>query len=107
MQILYFEVHSFTDEVFHGNPAGVCPLEEWLDDELMQKIAAENGISETAFFVAAEGYYELRWFTPTTEVDLCGHATLATAYVLFDELGYEGEAIRFETKIGTLHLARL
>ena len=107
MQILYFEVHSFTDEVFHGNPAGVCPLERWLDDELMQKIAAENGISETAFFVPAEGHYELRWFTPTTEVDLCGHATLATAFVLFDELGYQGEAIRFETKSGTLHVARL
>jgi len=107
MQILYFEVHSFTDEVFHGNPAGVCPLEEWLDDEMMLKIAAENGLSETAFFVAREGFYELRWFTPTTEVDLCGHATLATAFVLFEHLGYDAEAIRFETKSGALQVGRL
>lgn len=107
MQILYFEVHSFTDEVFHGNPAGVCPLEEWLDDDLMQKIAAENMVSETAFFVPKEDAYELRWFTPKIEVDLCGHATLAAAFVLFEHLGYEGESIRFDTKSGRLHVGRL
>ncbi len=100
--VLYFEVHSFTDEVFHGNPAGVCPLDEWLDDEMMQKIAKENGLSETAFFVPGDGEFDLRWFTPSMEVDLCGHATLATAYVLFEHLGFEGESIQFNTQSGTL-----
>ena len=100
--ILFFEVHSFTQKIFHGNPAGVCPLDRWIDDDSMQRIAAENNLSETAFFVPKEDHYELRWFTPTVEVDLCGHATLATAYVLFDHLGYEGDAIIFQTKSGEL-----
>jgi PhzF family phenazine biosynthesis protein len=100
--ILYFVVHSFTDTVFRGNPAGVCPLEEWLDDELMQRIAAENRLSETAFFVRKEDYFELRWFTPTIEVDLCGHATLASAYVLFDHLGHEKDVAKFHTQSGEL-----
>jgi predicted PhzF superfamily epimerase YddE/YHI9 len=100
--ILYFEVHSFTQKIFHGNPAGVCPLDQWIDDDSMQRIAAENNLSETAFFVPKENRYELRWFTPTVEVDLCGHATLASAYVLFQHLGYEGEAVVFETKSGGL-----
>jgi predicted PhzF superfamily epimerase YddE/YHI9 len=100
--IPYFEVHSFTDRIFHGNPAGVCLLETWLDDDLMLGIAAENNLSETAFIVPNEDHYELRWFTPSVEVDLCGHATLATAYVLFEHLGYEGDAIAFETKSGEL-----
>jgi predicted PhzF superfamily epimerase YddE/YHI9 len=100
--VLYFEVHSFTDRIFHGNPAGVCPLDKWIDDALMQRIAAENNLSETAFFVPKEDHYELRWFTPTVEVDLCGHATLATVYVLFDHLGYEGDAVVFQTQSGEL-----
>jgi PhzF family phenazine biosynthesis protein len=100
--ILYFEVDSFTNKIFHGNPAGVCPLDSWIDDDLMQRIAAENNLSETAFFVPKEEFYELRWFTPTVEVDLCGHATLATAYVLFDHLGYEGDAVVFQTQSGEL-----
>ncbi len=100
--ISYYVVHSFTDTVFHGNPAGVCPLEEWLDDELMQRIAAENKLSETAFFVRREDHFELRWFTPTIEVDLCGHATLASAYVVFDHLGHEGEIVTFHTQSGVL-----
>jgi len=100
--ILFFEVHSFTQKLFHGNPAGVCPLDRWIDDDSMQRIAAENNLSETAFFVPKEDHYELRWFTPTVEVDLCGHATLATSYVLFDHLGYEGDAIVFQTKSGEL-----
>ena len=99
---LYFEVHSFTDKIFHGNPAGVCPLEEWYDDSLMQRIAAENNLSETAFFVRTNDSYDLRWFTPKTEVDLCGHATLASAYVLFDHLGHEGDEIIFHTQSGDL-----
>ena len=100
--ILFFEVHSFTQKIFHGNPAGVCPLDHWIDEKSMQRIAAENNLSETAFFVPKENHYEIRWFTPTVEVDLCGHATLATAYVLFDHLGYEGDAIVFESKSGEL-----
>ena len=100
--IPYFEVHSFTETIFHGNPAGVCLLEAWIDDDLMQRIAAENNLSETAFFVPKEDHYELRWFTPTVEVDLCGHATLATAHVVFDHLGYEGDAIVFQTQSGEL-----
>lgn len=100
--ILYFEVHSFTDKMFHGNPAGVCPLDAWIEDDLMQRIAAENNLSETAFFVPGETGYELRWFTPAAEVDLCGHATLASAFVLFEHLGYEGEVIQFVTQSGEL-----
>lgn len=100
--ILFFEVHSFTQNIFHGNPAGVCPLDRWIDDDSMQRIASENNLSETAFFVPNEDHYELRWFTPTVEVDLCGHATLATAYVLFDHLGQEGDTIVFHTRSGEL-----
>jgi PhzF family phenazine biosynthesis protein len=100
--ILYFVVHSFTDRVFAGNPAGVCPLEEWIDDASMQEIAAENRLSETAFFVRAGDSYRLRWFTPKSEVDLCGHATLASAFVLFDHLGHEGDTITFNTLSGEL-----
>ena len=100
--IPFFEVHSFTKNIFHGNPAGVCPLDRWIDDASMQRIASENSLSETAFFVPKEDHYELRWFTPTVEVDLCGHATLATAYVLFDHLGQEGDTIVFHTQSGEL-----
>ena len=100
--ILFFEVHSFTKNIFHGNPAGICPLDRWIDDDSMQRIASENNLSETAFFVPKEDHYELRWFTPTVEVDLCGHATLATAYVLFDHLGQEGDTIVFHTRSGEL-----
>ncbi len=87
MKISIFQVDAFTNELMRGNPAAVCPLSEWLSDELMQKIAAENNLSETAFFVKKDDRYELRWFTPTFEIDLCGHATLATAFVLFELLG--------------------
>jgi PhzF family phenazine biosynthesis protein len=100
--IPYFEVHSFTDSIFRGNPAGVCLLEMWLDDDLMAAIAAENNLSETAFVVPRGNRYELRWFTPSVEVDLCGHATLATAYVLYEHLVYEDTAIVFDTKSGEL-----
>jgi PhzF family phenazine biosynthesis protein len=104
--ILYFEVLSFTDKLFHGNPAGVCPLDEWLDDDTMQEIAAENNLSETAFFIPQDDRYELRWFTPKIEVDLCGHATLASAYVLFEHFDYQGEGIIFSTRSGDLAVAR-
>lgn len=100
MKTPYFEVDAFTSKPFHGNPAGVCPLEKWLDDATMQNIAAENNLSETAFFVARGDDYELRWFTPTVEIDLCGHATLASAFILFSELGFRGDVVRFHSKSG-------
>lgn len=102
MKVPIFQVDAFTDHIFGGNPAAVCPLEKWLDDELMQNLAQENNLSETAFFVKAGDDYELRWFTPEIEVDLCGHATLATAHVLFEHLGYAEAEIRFHTKSGQL-----
>ena len=102
-----YQVDAFTDELFKGNPAAVCPLDEWLDDELMQSIAAENNLAETAFFVRVKDKFELRWFTPAVEVDLCGHATLASAYVLFNQLGYKGEEISFQSiRSGELKVSR-
>lgn len=97
-----YQVDAFTDRCFGGNPAALCPLTEWIDAERMQAIAAENNLSETAFFVGADGRYDLRWFTPTVEVDLCGHATLATAWLLFEKLGETNDEILFETRSGTL-----
>ncbi len=101
-----FHVDAFTDQLFGGNPAVVCPLETWLPDETMQRLAAENNLSETAFFVREEAGYHLRWFTPEYEIDLCGHATLATAYILFEHLDYAGETIRFRCKSGDLEVSR-
>jgi len=92
-----YQVDAFTSELFGGNPAAVCPLESWLPDDLMQKIALENNLSETAFFVKTANQFEIRWFTPTTEVDLCGHATLASAFVLFNHEGYDGDEIIFNS----------
>jgi PhzF family phenazine biosynthesis protein len=106
MKLVQYQVDAFAEHVFEGNPAAVCPLDSWLDDELMQAIAAENNLSETAFFVPSGDGFHLRWFTPKAEVRLCGHATLASAHVLFDILGYSGEAIAFETLSGTLTVAR-
>jgi PhzF family phenazine biosynthesis protein len=101
-----YQVDAFTTDVFGGNPAAVCPLEEWLPDELMQNIAMENNLAETAFFVQEDAGYRLRWFTPVTEVQLCGHATLASAHVLFEHLGYEEEIIEFETLSGPLSVRK-
>ncbi|MHA8094403.1 PhzF family phenazine biosynthesis protein [Aquirufa lenticrescens] len=95
MKIPIYQVDAFTNERFKGNPAAVCPLDTWLPDAVMQNIAAENNLAETAFIVPAGNEYEIRWFTPTVEVDLCGHATLASAYVLFNELGFAGDPINF------------
>jgi PhzF family phenazine biosynthesis protein len=106
MSLPYFQVDAFTSRVFGGNPAGVCPLDAWLPEVALQAIAAENNLSETAFIVGREGGYELRWFTPTVEVDLCGHATLAAAFVIFTELGFAGEAVQFQTKSGALGATR-
>ena len=103
MNIAIYQADAFTDKLFGGNPAAICPLNEWLPDEVMQKIAIENNLAETAFFVKNETGYKLRWFTPEYEMDLCGHATLASAHILFTELGFEGDEIHFETiKAGTL-----
>lgn len=102
MRIPYYQVNAFTKEPFGGNPAGVCVLNHWPDDDLLQKIATENKLSETAFFVPEGKSYRLRWFTPAVEVDLCGHATLATAAVLFFELGFKDEQVRFESRSGPL-----
>ena len=102
MKLEIYQVDAFTKKIFGGNPAAICPLDEWLDAELMQKIALENNLSETAFFVRREDFYELRWFTPTFEIDLCGHATLASAYVLFNLLGETADILKFETKSGLL-----
>lgn len=90
-----YQIDAFTDTIFGGNPAAVCVLKEWLSDELMQKIAAENNLAETAFTVPHEDHYQLRWFTPELEVDLCGHATLATAFTLFQYYGHTNNTIWF------------
>ena len=102
MKLPLYQVDAFTTQVFGGNPAAVCPLEEWLPDERLQQIAAENNLSETAFYVPERDFFGLRWFTPTTEVDLCGHATLAAAFVLFQLYEYDAEEIRFATRSGVL-----
>ena len=101
-----YQVDAFTNRLFGGNPAAVCPLDAWLSDELLQAIATENNLSETAFFVKAGSEFQLRWFTPVAEVKLCGHATLATAHVLFEQLGYTNPVISFETLSGTLTVRR-
>lgn len=102
MKIRQYQVDAFTTNVFEGNPAAVCPLNAWLDDALLQTIANENNLSETAFFVPTARGFHLRWFTPVAEVELCGHATLASAHVLFEILGHAGNQIVFETKSGDL-----
>ncbi len=106
MKIPLYQIDAFTDRLFSGNPAAVCPLDEWLPEEMMQSIAAENNLSETAFFVPSEGGYQLRWFTPVTEVDLCGHATLAAAFVVFNRLDPALDEVRFSIMSGTLKVAR-
>ena len=106
MKIQIFQVDAFTNETFKGNPAAVCPLDNWLPDDLMQKIAAENNLSETAFFVKKGNVFEIRWFTPTVEVDLCGHATLAAAHVLFNHLDYKSDIIFLESKSGELRVKK-
>jgi PhzF family phenazine biosynthesis protein len=106
LHIRQYQVDAFSSRPFAGNPAAVCPLATWLDDKLLQAIAEENNLSETAFFVPSTKGFRLRWFTPVTEVDLCGHATLAAAHVLFEILGYPDPAITFETNSGNLHVRR-
>lgn len=106
MNLPIYQVDAFATKVFEGNPAAICPLNEWLPDEVMQNIAMENNLSETAFFVLQGESYRLRWFTPLAEVDLCGHATLASAHVLFEHLEYDGEVIRFDSNSGELRVQK-
>ena len=106
MTIPYFEVAAFTNRQFAGNPAGVCVLAEWLPDTVLQAIAAENNLPETAFIVDRGTHFDLRWLTPTVEVDLCGHATLASAHVLFQHLAHSGTMVRFQSCSGELTVER-
>lgn len=106
MKIAIFQLDAFTNQLFKGNPAAVCPLDEWLTDGMLQNIASENNLSETAFFVKEKEGFHIRWFTPTTEVSLCGHATLATAAVIYRKLGYKGEQINFNSRSGILKVKR-
>ncbi len=106
MRIPLYQVDAFTNKLFHGNPAAVCPLEQWPDDATMQQLAAENNLSETAFFVKNGDRYDLRWFTPEVEVDLCGHATLASGFVVFQYLDKSLESVEFSTKSGILKVEK-
>ena len=102
-----YQVDAFTDSVFKGNPAAVCPLEDWLSEDIMQKIALENNLAETAFYVKQGDQYQIRWFTPAVEVDLCGHATLASGYVLFNHEQHPGDTIKFlSPRSGELTVAK-
>jgi PhzF family phenazine biosynthesis protein len=105
-RIRIYQVDAFSSQVFAGNPAAICPLEEWLPDDQMQAIACENNLSETAFFVREDDGYRLRWFTPVVEVDLCGHATLASAFIILNQLTPSANSVRFQTKSGTLVVNR-
>ena len=102
MMLPIYQVDAFASELFRGNPAAVVPLEEWLPDTVLLSIALENNLSETAYLVPDRNGYHIRWFTPVVEVALCGHATLASAHVVFSELGFDGETIEFQSKSGPL-----
>ncbi len=110
MKLELYQVDAFTDKLFGGNPAAVVPLKEWLPDDLMQLLALENNLSETVFFAPGKNTddfdFEIRWFTPQAEINLCGHATLAAAYILFTRQGFEKEMIRFNSKSGLLTITR-
>lgn len=105
-KIPLYVIDAFTSRVFGGNPAAVCPLDEWLPKDVMQQIAMENNLSETAFFVREGERYRLRWFTPTIEVDLCGHATLASSFVIFNYLDPTASSITFDSLSGELRVMR-
>ncbi len=106
MGLSLYQVDAFCEQIFGGNPAAVCPLEHWLDRSTLQAIAMENNLSETAFFVGSKGAFELRWFTPQAEVDLCGHATLAAAHVILSRIEPELDQVRFTTNSGPLSVRR-
>jgi PhzF family phenazine biosynthesis protein len=107
MKIPFFQVDAFSTKTFGGNPAAVCVLDSWLDDEVLQNIAAENNLSETAFLVPhSSGDYDLKWFTPTMEVNLCGHATLASAFILFEYYDHGKSVLKFQTASGELSVGK-
>jgi PhzF family phenazine biosynthesis protein len=106
MELRLYQIDAFADHLFGGNPAAVCPLGSWLPDEVMQQIAAENNLAETAFYVPSDGGFHIRWFTPSVEVDLCGHATLASAYVAFHYDKVPGDVVEFASKSGPLRVKR-
>jgi PhzF family phenazine biosynthesis protein len=106
MKLPIYQVEAFTSRVFSGNPAAVCPLEKWLEDDLLQAIAQENNLSETAFLVRDKDGYHIRWFTPVAEVDLCGHATLASAFVIFNHLDRSRNQVSFGSRSGKLVVTR-
>ena len=106
MLLTQYQVDAFASQVFEGNPAAVVPLEQWLPDATMQNIAAENNLAETAFFVPEGTGFRIRWFTPTVEVKLCGHATLASAFILYEKLGWNGPQVVFESLSGPLSVRR-
>lgn len=106
MKLKLFQADAFANELFAGNPAAVVPLQEWFPDHTLQQIAMENNLSETAFFIPDGNDFHIRWFTPLSEVVLCGHATLASAHILFAELGFNGQIIRFKSKSGLLTVER-
>lgn len=106
MELKIYQVDAFSDRLFSGNPAAICPLQEWLSDDLLLAISQENNLSETAYIVPESNGYRIRWFTPTTEVKLCGHATLAAAHVLYKHLGYEADQVVFHTLSGLLMVQR-
>jgi len=105
-ELTKYHVDAFANKTFTGNPAAVCPLENWLPDEVMQNIAMENNLAETAFYVNEKEGLRIRWFTPTVEVDLCGHATLASAYVLFEHENYKGDSVTFNSRSGALSVTK-
>ena len=106
MKLPIYQVDAFTTEMFGGNPAAVCPLQQWLPDDLMQQLGAENNLAETTFIVKEGDQYRIRWFTPAVEVKLCGHATLATAHIFYTELGYDKDEIVFNSLSGLLKVKR-
>jgi PhzF family phenazine biosynthesis protein len=107
MKLRLFQIDAFAGQVFGGNPAAVVPLERWLDDQTLQSIASENNLSETAFFVGEKGYFHIRWMTPTEEIDLCGHATLASAWVVFNEIEKGRNEVHFRSKSGPLRVSAI
>ncbi len=106
MKLSIYQIDAFATKHFEGNPAAVCPLDDWLPDKILQSIAEENNLPVTAFFVQTDNEFHIRWFTPIMEEDLCGHATLAAAYVLFNIRGYTRDKIRFISKSGELFVTR-
>jgi len=106
MNLKIYQVDAFTEKVFGGNPAAVCPLQQWLPDATLQNIAMENNLAETAFYIETTGGFHIRWFTPAVEVDLCGHATLAAAHVLFSHENYESNEVSFDSRSGILTVTK-